>query len=303
MKKFAGVLSVLIVITALVFCSAGCSGNGNLFEVRDKNFAVYDESTVVEGMSAYDLVMEAYGNFVEDTDFVREEYFTFAAGAGGSLASRNTSLLRKMQGDKIYSQEIIYGTGLDKGTCATRYYFDGSNAYELNNTTKKNVSFDKEKGEFSVKEWGEFVKFKGDVTEQNWLMKDKITTYDISSKDYMSESKHTDKVYKVGDTYYCFLAIDCSLDMMRSVQREALDEFLDTLSASDEGFTMEDTTIDFAIAEIDGKMKFKIWRRNEKYVGKHSTGIKVSCEQTCLSYYEYGKGFEITASDKLNLAK
>ncbi|MDE5616447.1 MAG: hypothetical protein K2I78_01510, partial [Clostridia bacterium] len=245
MKKIVSFISVLAIIIVLALCAAGCNGDdSNLFEVKDKNFAVYDESTVVEGMSAYDLVMEAYDNFVEDTNFVREEYFTFAAGKGGSLASRKTSLLRKMQGDEIYSQEIIYGTGLDKGTCATRYYFDGANAYEINNTSKKNVSFDNKSGVFGVKDWGEFTKFSGDVEEQNWLMKEKITTYDISSKDYMSKTKHTDKVYKVGDTYYCFLAIDCSYEMMTSVQREALDEFLDTLSASEDGFTMEDTTID-----------------------------------------------------------
>ena len=288
MKKFAILTSVLLIFVLSVFGAASCSrGSGNLFDVKDKNFGAYDESTVVEGMSAYDLVMEAYDNFVEDTNFVREEHFTFAAGKGGSLASRNTTLLRKMEGDKIYSQEVIYGTGLDKGTCATRYYFDGSQAYEINNTAKKNVSFDSKNGIFEVADWGEFAKYNGDIEEQNWLMKEKITTYDISSRDYMSKTKHTDKVYKVGNTYYCFLAIDCSYEMMTSVQREAMDEFLDTLSAEDEGFTMEDTTIDFAIEEIDGKMKFKIWRRNEKYTGKHSTGIKVSCEQTCLSYYRY----------------
>ncbi len=303
MKKFAILTSVLLIFVLSVFGAAGCSrGSGNLFDVKDKNFGAYDESTVVEGMSAYDLVMEAYDNFVEDTNFVREEHFTFAAGKGGSLASRNTTLLRKMEGDKIYSQEVIYGTGLDKGTCATRYYFDGSQAYEINNTAKKNVSFDSKNGIFEVADWGEFAKYNGDIEEQNWLMKEKITTYDISSRDYMSKTKHTDKVYKVGNTYYCFLAIDCSYEMMTSVQREAMDEFLDTLSAQDEGFTMEDTTIDFAIEEIDGKMKFKIWRRNEKYTGKHSTGIKVSCEQTCLSYYRYGSGYEITSDDLLNLA-
>ncbi|MDE5549031.1 MAG: hypothetical protein K2J13_02135, partial [Clostridia bacterium] len=113
---------------------------------------------------------------------------------------------------------------------------------------------------------------------------------------------HTDKVYKVGNTYYCTLAIDCSIERNNTVQREAMQEFLDMLSAKEEGFTIEDTTIDFAIEDVDGKLRIKIWRRNEKYVGKHSTGLKVGCEQTCLSYYKYGEGYEITAEDLLNLA-
>ncbi|MDE7079038.1 MAG: hypothetical protein K2O95_02860 [Clostridia bacterium] len=303
MKKFVSLILILAVCASVAAFTLGCSGagGGSNFVVEDKNFGNYDEANVVAGMSAYDLVMEAYANFVDDTNFVREEYFTFAAGNGGSLASRNTHLIRKMQGDKIYSQEVIYGTGMDKGTCVTRYYYDGEKAYEINNAAKKNVSYDGKTGEFGIKNWGEFQEFEGDVGEQNWLIKDKITTYDISSKEYMSE-KHNDKVYKVGDTYYCALTINCSIEMMTSIQREAMKEFLDTLSAQEKGFVIEDTTLDFAIAQIDGKMKFKIWRRNEKYTGKHSTGISVSCEQTCLSYYRYGQGYEITSDDLLNLA-
>ena len=302
MKRFASIMLILAVCLSVAICAVGCggAGGGSNFVVEDKNFGNYDEKNVVEGMSAYDLVMEAYDNFVKDTNFVREEYFTFTAG-GGTIATRNTHLLRKMQEDKIYSQEVIYGTGLDKGTSVNRYYYDGDNAYEINNTQKKNVSYDKKTGEFGVKDWGKFDDFDGDVDMQNWLIKDKITTYDLSSKDYMSQ-KHNDKVYKVGDTYYCTLTLDCSFDMMTSIQKEAMQEFLDTLSAKEEGFQIDDTTLDFAIAEIDGKMKFKIWRRNEKYSGKHSTGISVSCEQTCLSYYRYGEGYEITSDDLLNLA-
>ena len=303
MKKFASIILILSISVSLIFCAVGCGGSsgGANFEVEDKNFGNYDEANVVEGMSAFDLVTEAYANFAQDTNFVREEYFTFAA-QNGKLASRNTHLIRKMQGDKIYSQEVIYGTGLDKGTCVKRYYFDGNNAYEIYDTAKRNVSYDKKSGEFEVKSWGKFAPFDGDVEEENWAIKEKMTTYDISKKEYMSKTNHTDKVYKVGDTYYCTLAIDCSLDMMKGVQREAMEEFLDTLSAKEDGFSIEDTTIDFAIAEIEGKMKIKIWRRNEKYSGKHSTGITVSCEQTCLSYYRYGEGYEISADDLLNLA-
>ena len=303
MKKIASLVLILSISLSLILCAVGCkgAGTGNNFDVEDKNFANYDEANVVEGMSAFDLVSEAYANFAQDTNFVREEYFTFAA-QNGSLASRNTHLIRKMQGDKIYSQEVIYGTGMDKGTCVKRYYFDGEKAFEINDTSKKNVSYDGKTGEFEIVSWGEFKAFNGDVEEENWLIKEKMTTYDISKREYMSKTNHTDKVYKVGETYYCTLAIDCSIEMMKSVQREAMEEFLDTLSAKEDGFAIEDTTIDFAIAEIDGKMKIKIWRRNEKYSGKHSTGITVSCEQTCLSYYRYGEGYEITADDLLNLA-
>lgn len=299
MKELFSILIILVALVLLAFSAVGC--DGNTLEVEDKNLGNYKEENLVEGMSAYSLYEQAYANFVEDTNFVREEYFAFAAG-GGSLASRNTYLVRKMQGDKIYSQEVIYGSGLDKGTCTKRYYFDGEKAYDLYNTAKKNVSYDKKSGEFSVVDWGKFQPFDGDIVSRNKEMKEKITTYDLSDIAYLSKSKHSDKVYKVGDTYYFTLTIDCSYQMMTTVQRAAFEEFVDMLSANEEGFSIEDTTLDFAVAEIDGKMKIKIWRRNEKYSGKHSTGINVSCEQTCLSYYRYGDGYEITSEDLLNVA-
>ena len=84
MKKFASIILILSISLSLILCAAGCGGSsgGTNFEVEDKNFGNYDEANVVEGMSAFDLVTEAYANFTQDTNFVREEYFTFAAKNG-----------------------------------------------------------------------------------------------------------------------------------------------------------------------------------------------------------------------------
>lgn len=296
MKKIVYIVLVVLLLSSVALSAMACSGGNADLEVADKNLGNYEGKNPVEGMSAFDLVMEAYGNFIVEPNYTREEYFAFSS----SVASRNTHLIRKITDGKVYNQEVIYGTGFDKGTCAKRFYYDGTTASSLLNTTKKDINYNKDTGEFSVKKWGEFTAFDGDLTKELYELREKITTYDIMRRDTLSPT-HDDGVYLTDGIYYCTIKINCREESMKTDQRPALDEFLDMLSAKEEGFEIDDTTIDFAIKKIDGKYKFLIWKRHEKYSGKHSTGIRVSCEQTCLSYYTYGDAV-ITSDDLLNLA-
>lgn len=285
---------------SLIFAVA-CDKEFTELTAKDENLGNYEGLDVAEGMSAYDLVMEAYNNWITDTNYVREEYFAFAAN-DGAVATRDSYLVRKVVGDKLYSQEIIYGTGFDKGTCAKKYYYDGSKAFASNNTNKKDITFDKETSQVSTAAWGEFSPFTGDIKEENRVMKEHLTTYDISSKDNLSDA-HDDKVYVKDGVYYCTITIDCSEEMMRTIHRAALEEFMDMTGAREKGFKIDNTTIDFAIGKVDGKMKFLIWRRNEKYSGINaSIPFEVPCRQTCISYYTYGSA-EITADDLAGLNK
>lgn len=186
---------------------------------------------------------------------------------------------------------MILGTGVDKGTKAVRYYFDGENAWDSENTDGGDISIDEVSGLPVTADWGEYREYEGDIAEQNRVLTEHLTTYDFSKRDYLSD-KHNDTVYKVGDVYYCTMTLDCSEEMMNTVHKAARDEFIANTGAEEEGFSIEDTTIDFAIAEIDGEYKFVAWKRNEDYAGKHAIG-EVSCTQTCYSTYSY-EGFEIT---------
>lgn len=299
-KKILICIVLAVMCISLVFAVA-CKNEMTQLKAKDENLGNYDGLAVAEGMSAYDLVMEAYNNWIEDKNYVREEYFAFAAN-DGVIATRDTHLIRKVVGSEIYSQEIIYGTGLDGGSCAKKYYFDGTNAYFTNNTNKKDLSMDKDTKALSTASWGEFAPFTGDVQEENRVLTQHLTTYDLSSRDYLAD-EHDDRVYLSEGVYYCTLTIDCSEQMMTTVHRAAFEEFLANTGAKEEGFSCNNTTIDFAIAEVDGKMKFMIWKRNEVYSGRHaSVPIKVNCQQTCLSYYTYGTA-EITADDLAGLNK
>ena len=295
MKKIICLTVALLIVSSIAISAMGCVGGVDL-QVMDKNLGNYEGKKAVAGMSAFDIVMEAYDNFLKEPNYTREEYFAFSS----SVAKRNTHLIRKIDGSKVYNQEVIYGTGFDKGPCAKRFYYDTNTASYLHNSKKSDIKYDASTGKFTVKNWGEFQPFYGDLQKELYELKSKITTYDIYSRDNLSPT-HDDGVYMTDGVYYCTIKIDCSQDKMKTVQRAALDEFLDMLSAKEDGFEIEDTTIDFAIINVDGVYKFRIWRRHEKYSGRHSSGIRVSCEQTCVSYYTY-KNAVISSDDLLNLA-
>lgn len=297
MKKFLSIILIMLVLTVPFAIMSGCANSEEmLLQCNDENFGKYS-GKAVEGMSAYDLIMETYDNFCLEQNYVRDEYFSF----NSSVATRNTHLVRKIVDDKVYNQEVIVGAGFDTGTCAKRFYYDGVKASYIHNTNtkKNNITYNKSTKEFNVKDWGSFTQFSGDLEKELKELRYKITTYDIYSRDILSPT-HNDKVYEKNGVYYCQIKIDCSTDKMNGVQVEARDEFLDTLGAKQEGFTIRDTTLDFAVSKIDGKYKFLIWKRTEIYSGYHGT-LKVSCRQECLSYYTYGNAV-ITGEDLLNLA-
>ena len=286
----------ILLLSSVIFMAVGCNDGPNL-QASDKNLGNYEGKQAEKGMSAFDLVMEAYDNFVQEQNYTREEYFSFSS----SVATRNTHLIRKIVGDTVYNQEVIYGTGFDNGTCAKRFYYDGKSAMYLHNSKSSDIKYDSANNVYTVKKWGDFIPFEGDLQKELKELRTKITTYDIYDRSILSPN-HDDGVYLTDGTYYCTIKIDCSVEKMKTVQRDALDEFLSMLSAKEEGFEIDDTTLDFAIQKIEGKYKFVIWKRHEKYSGKHSTlPAKISCEQTCISYYTYGNAV-VTSEDLLNLA-
>ena len=149
------VTAVAAVLIFTAFCFAAC-GDAPTIENVDQNLGIVDPDLAVDGMSAYDLVMEAYENWCNDDGYIRREEFAFSAKAASiNAATRQTYMIRKVDGDKIYSQEVILGTGLDDGTKAIRYYFDGTSAWDLENTDKKDISIDETTGRPITAEWGE----------------------------------------------------------------------------------------------------------------------------------------------------
>ena len=127
--KIKRIFSSAVVIALLCAFAIGVAACGDTptIKVNDKFLGTSDSQYAVDGMSAYDLIMEAYANWCDDDGYVRREQFVFTAEVLGGFmtaATRSTDLLRKVDGQRIYSQEVILGTGQDTGTKAIRYYFD-----------------------------------------------------------------------------------------------------------------------------------------------------------------------------------
>ena len=160
MKKIIVIALLILTLTASVFAFAACQDRDitQLILIEDENFAKYDSATVAQDSGAHDLIVEAYNNWIASTNYTRQERFSFKAFNGAlDFATRETKLTRKIVDDKIYSQEIIVGTGEDKGSCAKKYYFDGANAFESNYNSddkgfsrRTSVKYNRETDEFTT---------------------------------------------------------------------------------------------------------------------------------------------------------
>ena len=104
MKNKFIVLAVLAIMCFSLVFAVACGDNYTQLKAKDENLGNYEGLEVAEGLSAYDLVMEAYQNWCNDENYVRDEYFSFSAGV---FAFRNTHLVMKVKGEGIYSPAII----------------------------------------------------------------------------------------------------------------------------------------------------------------------------------------------------
>lgn len=300
MKKILSAALIFIITVCICVSMMSCKKKVKDVKPDDEHLGTSDESLKVSGMSAYELFTEAYANWLEDDGYLREETLNFSASSAlGVMGTRVVQMLRKVDGNRIYTHEMTLGDGVIANmTSATKYYFDGKNAYELNNTDKKDFDYGGEK--FYVRNWGEFKPFEGDVEEMNAFMVKRWTVYDLTERESLAPS-HNDSVYKAGDTYYFTLTVDCSTEAMKKYQPAMLAEYTANMSAPEESYSMENTVIDVAVKKIDGKMRFVAWYRTEVYKGKARNIMEMTCKETCYNKLTYS-GYGITGEDLLNLA-
>lgn len=300
MKKFIGTALIVLISLCLCVSMISCKKKINTVQADDKYLGTHDESLKVGGMSAHELFTQAYDNWLKDDGYLREETLNFSVSSSlGVMGTRTVQMQRKVDGNRIYTHEMTLGDGvISNMTSATKYYFDGENAFELNNTNKKD--FDYSGDQFKVNYWGEFRPFDGNVEEKNAFMTKRWTVYDLSLRESLAK-EHNDSVYKAGDTYYFTLVVDCSAEAMKKYQPVMLAEYTANMSAPEDTYSMENTVIDVAIKEIDGKMKFVAWYRSETYSGKARNIMNMTCTETCYNKITYS-GYSITDLDLLNLA-
>lgn len=299
MKKL--ICTAVVAITALfsLLAFAGCKKPPKI-TVENEYLGTSDESLKVEGMSAYEMFAEAYSNWLAEDGYRREAEIAFSLFIASNIVGTRSALINNIvEGDRIYSQEMSFGDGFAKGmTYASKYYFDGTDAYYLKNENKKDVAYSD--GKFTVKNWGEFTPYNDDVAAQNALVGKRWTVYNTTDDSFLASS-HNDSVYKVNDTYYFTIVIDCGTEALAGVQADMKAEYVRNMEATASSFWMENTVIDVAVRYVDGKLRFTEWLRKEKYGGKARDLMDVTCEETCYEKLFYDN-CGIEDDDLLNLA-
>lgn len=311
MKKF-GIFVVLAVTAVMIAVSmAGCINRTSSADAIDNPFVENNtpmEYTAengyveVDGMSAFDLLVETHDNWLNDKAYKRVEVFDFSTG---SLAKRNCYTFYKVDGDKFYKQDVTITTGLVEDNKGERVYYDGEKVYSIYFDDKKRVPGD-ESDLFHVTDWGKYSEWQegdryADLAAMKEALLQHMTTYIWNDRANLSQS-HVDKVYEKDGKYYFTLTINCSQEMMDNVHTAARDEFIANTGGDEGSLKMSsDTTIDFIVDEIDGEYKFIAWRRTENYSGKKI--VKLECTQTSISLFEYTpEAYTINETDLMELA-
>ncbi len=300
MKRIFCIITLILTLLGTCLCAVACKKEIKDVAADDEYLGTSDEKYRVEGMSAFDLFTQAHANWLEDDAYFREETLSFSVSSVlGVMGTRSVQMKRKVEGDRIFNQEITKGDGVVSDmTSAVRYYYDGNNAYELSVTHENDL--DLSGAEYTVKKWGEFVPFTGDVAEKNYLMTERWTIYELTDKACLAQ-EFSDNVYKVGDVYYFTLIFDCSKEAMKKYQPTLLSEYAGNMSAPESTLKMENTVIDVAVKNIGGKMRFTAWYRSETYSGKAKNIMETTCKETCYNKMTY-TGYAVTDEDLLNLA-
>lgn len=301
MKRLITVL--VIVLLAVLSCSliTACKEKPKVVSTDDDYLGTSDENLRVEGMSAFDLFSEAYANWLDDKGYLREETLNFSVSSKflGLMGTRVMQTTRKVDGDRIHNFEITLGDGVTADmTSAKKYYYDGSGAYIVTTSEKKNMDFGSTR--FSVRQWNDFEPFDGDVQSENAFLVRRWTVYDLTKRESLAKD-HNDAVYAANGNYYFTLTVDCGIEALKKYQPALLAEYTANMSASESTYSMENTTVDVAVREIDGKMKFVAWYRTETYTGKAKDKMEVTCKETCYNKLTY-TGYGITDAELLNLA-
>ena len=77
-KRIFSFAIVVALLCAFAIGVAACGGSPTI-KVNDEFLGTSDSQYAVDGMSAYDLIMEAYANWCDDDGYVRREQFVFTA--------------------------------------------------------------------------------------------------------------------------------------------------------------------------------------------------------------------------------
>lgn len=308
-KVYKRILIVMIVIALCVVLSVSllsCAKN-RLKISYDIDFdTAFNSYNKADGLSAYDVFIAAYNNYVNDRSYSFVEYFDFNAkiASGIEVATQQRKIVKKVDGNKIYENRVVVGTGAGEENKANKFYYDGTNAFEININDKKIVP-NKGKGEeiFKVIDYANYSPFKGSASELETTIKEyreKICYYDFTKREYLSDN-HDDNVYTKDNVYYLTISFDSTKEAMNSFNSASRDAFISSLGVADKDRDTlkltEDSIYKMVIIKESGDYRIIGMQLIETYEGK-AKGFTAKAQNKDTFIFDYTeKGYKINSDD------
>lgn len=305
-RKISVLIAVIVLSIVLTVTLLSCTKD-RLKVNYDIDFdTAFNTYSKADGLSAYDVFVSAYDNYVNDRNYSFTEYFDFNAkiAAGIEVATQQRKIIKKVDGDKIYENRVVVGTGEGKEHKASKFYFDGAKAYEIN-IDDKNIVPNKGSGEeiFKVTDYGAFSPYNGSASELETVIKEyreKICYYDFTKRDYLSD-KHDDNVYKKDEVFFLTISFDSSKEAMDSFNSASRDAFISSLGIADKDRDTlkltEDSIYKMAIVKSSGKYRIIGMQLIETYEGK-AKGFTAKAQNKDTFIFDYTeKAYKINSED------
>ena len=275
MRRNKGLFIVcLLVVVVLSIGMVSCKKT----EIEIKDNLIENIGDKVEGLSAYEVASEAFINWQTNVfpNHERIEELNFSVNNGS-----------------IWSEQVTINSGLAGANYAVKLIYDANNEAGYAWVLKGNKLVPG-KGEdiYEIESWGEHEKKtmqenQDEIEEFKKSYRKMITTYDVSSRDYLDDT-HSDEVYTYAPDptkYICTLTIDMSLDAQKTVQKVAKEEFENALGAKEDSIKMQPVTITFLIEKYNDTYRVLKWVSTEVYTG-YKLGTQ-SCEQSYTASFSY----------------
>ena len=291
MRRNKGLFIVcLLVVVVLSIGMVSCKKT----EIEIKDNLIENIGDKIEGLSAYEIASEAFINWQTNVfpNHERIEELNFSVN-NGSLATRRAKQIYKVNNGSIWSEQVTINSGLAGANYAVKLIYDANNEAGYAWVLKGNKLVPG-KGEdiYEIESWGEHEKKtmqenQDEIEEFKKSYRKMITTYDVSSRDYLDDT-HSDEVYTYAPDptkYICTLTIDMSLDAQKTVQKVAKEEFENALGAKEDSIKMQPVTITFLIEKYNDTYRVLKWVSTEVYTG-YRLGTQ-SCEQSYTASFSY----------------
>ena len=281
MKKKSFFVMVIALSLCLLFCA--CKGIDNEIEIKFPQSFDQNDATDLDAIKLYN---EALKNFTEQDNYMRTQYYSFDS----DMFDMQIKTIRKINGDKIYNEEVVIGKGVMALNEGKKVYFDGDNAYSLyfNNDT---VVPGEGEDIFAVSQWSDLGTYDaeryGDATETKLSYKESLLAYNDPT------------VYKVDGVYYFTLEIDCSEEAMKTTQAAVAQNIAEKTGGSADDLKMISNTIIKVAVIVDEQegAKFALIETQEQFDGKISIFTAKDCKQTYSMTFDYGDAAAITQDD------